>query len=96
MLQSSIVSCSEHFQLLILEAHPFLVDHPRPWGKLKVHKVGRVLKLRAMFGLYNMNEIIFEILFAVITANFFIVVSQKIIKKTFQLKLAKEPVDQSN
>ena len=26
--------------MLILEAHPFLVDSPPSWGKLKMHKVG--------------------------------------------------------
>ena len=40
MLQSRIVSSLEHLGMLILEAHPFLVDPPPPWGKLKMCKVG--------------------------------------------------------
>ena len=29
----------EHLEMLILEVHPFLVDPPPPWGKLKMPKV---------------------------------------------------------
>ena len=32
--------CLEHLEMLILEANPFLVDPPPPWGKLKMCKVG--------------------------------------------------------
>ena len=58
MLQNSIVSSLEHLKMLILEAHPFLL-FKSPFNKLKMHKVGRVLKLRELLGLYNMNKIIF-------------------------------------
>ena len=58
VLRSSIVSGLEHLEMLILEAHPFLVYPPPPWGKLQMRKLGRVLKPREMLGLYNMNEII--------------------------------------
>jgi len=40
MLRNSIVSSLEHLEMLILEVHPFLVDPPPPWGKLKIRKVG--------------------------------------------------------
>ena len=68
--------------MLILEAHPFLVDTPPPWGKIKMHKVGRILKPREKLGLFNMNKItgLFQILISVITGNFCIAGSQKIIK----------------
>jgi len=53
--------------MLILEEHPFLVVPPPPWGKLKMCKVGRILKPREKLGLYNISEIIFKILILVIT-----------------------------
>ena len=79
--------------MLILEVYSFLVKPPLPWDKLKICKMGRVLKLREKLGLYNMNEIIFWILIPVITGNFCIVGSQKIIKELkFQLLLTSKMV----
>ena len=46
-------------EMVILEAHPFPVDPHPPGVKLKMHKVGRVLKPREKLGLYNVNKIIF-------------------------------------
>ena len=41
MLLCSIVCTSlEHLEMLILEAYPFLVDPPPPWGEIKMSKVG--------------------------------------------------------
>ena len=34
------LSCLEHLEMLKLEARPFVVDSPRPWGKLNMRKVG--------------------------------------------------------
>ena len=67
--------------MLILEVHPFLVDPPPSWGKLKMRKVVRVLKPKEKLGLYTINEIIFLIVIPVITGNFCKVESPKIIKR---------------
>ena len=37
-----IGKCLEHLEMLILEVHPFLVDPPPLWDKLKIHKVGLI------------------------------------------------------
>ena len=67
--------------MLILEVYPLFSFLKSPFNKLKMHKVGKVLKPREMLGLYSTNEIIFQIIVPVFTSNFCIVGSQKITQK---------------
>ena len=63
MKQHSFHTIAPTKEMLILEVHPFLVDPPPSWGKLKMCKLVRVLKPKEKLGLYNINEIIFLIVF---------------------------------